>query len=153
MAIYVGIHHWPMDSPPGERWIPHKGPVMRSFSFFLCQPEHVVKHTWAAVDLSHYDAHVTPPQCCLLKHGRVIKGPYCIFHLRIRVNLGLYSLRRRSGMSYRKKSGEVSEPWNSGLRFSINFEIWQASQKQRCPDACQISEWYDQYDTQSSGDS
>ena len=35
--------------------------------------------------------------------------------------------------------------------FSSRSEIWQASRQQRCRDACQISEWYNPYYTQSRG--
>ena len=35
------------------------------------------------------------------------------------------------------------------LELSYRSEIWQASRQQRCRDACQISEWYDNSNIQS----
>ena len=74
---------------------------------------------------------------------------YC--HIVIRgfgIKQGLYSLSR--GTSYRKISRfEVLKPWDSGLNFPIHSEIWQAPLPQRCRDAYQISERYDQYNIQS----
>ena len=43
------------------------------------------------------------------------------------------------------RSREDSRPWDSDLDFSNCSEIWQAPRQQRCWDACQISEGYDNH--------
>ena len=47
------------------------------------------------------------------------------------------------------KSREVSKPRYSDLNFSSRCEIWQTLWQHCCQDACQISEWYNHYNTQS----
>ena len=49
------------------------------------------------------------------------------------------------------RSHTVSRPRESGLNFSNRSDNWQAPRQQRCRDACQISERYNHYNTQSRG--
>ena len=46
------------------------------------------------------------------------------------------------------ESRKVSKPRDSSLDFSNRFEIWQAPRQQRCRDACQILQRYDDYNIQ-----
>ena len=61
---------------------------------------------------------------------------------------GLYSLSGRT--PYCKISWSI-EAVRFGLDFSNHSEIWQAPRQQRCRVACQISERYEHYNTQSRG--
>ena len=60
---------------------------------------------------------------------------------------GLHSLNGRLSV----RSHEVSKTRDSGLDFSNRSEIWQTRREQRCRNACQISERYDNNNIQSPG--
>ena len=66
--------------------------------------------------------------------------------LKMTTKTGLLGYHSLSGWtSYRKIS------WDSGVDFSNRSEIWQAPRQQRRRDACQIAEWYGNYNIQSCG--
>ena len=73
---------------------------------------------------------------------------YTTIHINIQ-STGLCSLSGRT--SYRKistrGSRQVSKPRDSCLDFSNRSEIWQAPRQQRCRAICQISEQYDNNNT------
>ena len=49
------------------------------------------------------------------------------------------------------KSREVSKPWDWVSKWSYGSEIWQASQRRSCRDACQISEPLEKSKSDSRG--
>ena len=49
------------------------------------------------------------------------------------------------------RSRKDTMPRNSSLELTNHSEIWQVPRKQRCRDACQISEQYNHYNIQSHG--
>ena len=67
---------------------------------------------------------------------------------------GRHKCRRlgvKGGINRWESFHKNSKPWDSGSDLSNQAEIWEALQQHRCRDACQISERYNQYDTQSRG--
>ena len=136
-----GIHRSPVNSPHKGQW---RGALMFSL---ICVWINGWVNNREASDLRRYRAHY---DVIVLKAWTVfiIHGMYCSYFFGCTV----WSFHIHSGDGRLPvKSREVSKPGDSAVDFSNRSEIWQAPRRQRCRDACQISERYYHYNTQSRG--
>ena len=99
-----------------------------------CHPE--MSHAWSLLSL--YLVLLCADYC-------KVAGRHHVCGLEITIH-GICSLNGRT--SYRRISRSL-EAVRLGLVFFNRSEIWQAHRQQRCRDACQISERYNHYNTQS----